>query len=167
MRKFFLFSLFVSAVALSQQPTPDQAFYAQAGEAGIAEVDAGKLAQSRATSAPVKEFAAMMVTDHSQANEKLKAIAMNKKVMLPTAPNAEHQAMKKKLEGTAGAAFDKAYIEGQVADHTKVVALLQAEIDSGKDADAKAWASEALPTVKAHLAQAKKLASGSMESMQH
>jgi putative membrane protein len=157
----------VATVVIAQQPNPDQAFYMQAAEGGMAEVEAGKLAQAKGNSAAVKDFGSQMVADHGKANAKLKSIAANKQVMLPSAPSAEHQTMKKKLEGLTGAAFDAAYVQGQVADHEKVAALLEKEIASGKDADAKAFAMETLPTVKAHLAMAQKLAHGGMDATKH
>jgi putative membrane protein len=163
MRSLMLLSLLCTAGVFGAE-TADQVFFKQAAEAGVAEVDVGKLAQDKASAAGVKNFAMMMVSDHTQANARLKSIATKKNVMLPSMPNPEHQTMKKKLEGLSGSAFDKAYMDGQVADHTKVARLLQSEISSGTDAEATAWASETLPTVKAHLELAKKLAGSSLES---
>jgi putative membrane protein len=157
----------LATVAVAQQPNPDQSFYMQAAEGGMAEVEVGKLAQTNGSSAAVKDFATQMVNDHGKANARLKSIAARKQVMLPAQPNAEHQATKKKLEGLTGAAFDAAYLQGQVADHEKVAALLEQEIAAGKDADAKGFAAETLPTVKAHLAMAQKLAHGGMGSAKH
>ena len=153
--------LFVSA-AVAQQPNPDQSFFTQAAEGGLAEVDAGKLAQAKGSSPAVKEFGVQMVTDHGKANAKLKSIAASKQVMLPSQPNAEHQAMKKKLEGLNGPAFDAAYMQGQVSDHEKVAALLEQEAAGGKDAQAKTFAAETLPTVQMHLEMARKLSHGGL-----
>lgn len=59
---------------------PDAAFYKKAAEGGMAEVELGKLAQDKSPTASVKEFGAMMVKDHSAANDKLKAVAAAKGV---------------------------------------------------------------------------------------
>ena len=150
----------VATAVVAQQPNPDQSFYNQAAEAGIAEVEVGTLAQSKGASAAVKDFGSKMVTDHGKANAKLKAIAAGKQIALPTKPDAEHQALKRKLEGLTGAAFDTAYIDSQVTGHKKVAALLEQEIATGKDAEAKAFAAENLPVVKGHLDMAEKLKSG-------
>jgi len=52
----------------------------QRRDAGIAEVVAGEDAQMKGSSAAVKEFAAMMVKDHTAANSKLSAIAAKKEL---------------------------------------------------------------------------------------
>jgi putative membrane protein len=151
-----------SAVAGSGASTAggstDESFFQNAAEGGMAEVEAGKLAQSKGSSAGVKSFAAMMVKDHSAANEKLQKIAADSGVTLPTQLNAEHQAMKAKLSGLSGDAFDKEYLRGQLKDHEVTVSLLRTEIDSGQNADAKAFASQTLPTVETHLQTVKELA---------
>jgi putative membrane protein len=138
----------------------DATFYMQAAQGGMAEVELGKLAASKGSSENVRSFGKQMVTDHTKANEKLKTIAMQKKVTLPAQPDPEARAVQQKLQGLTGAAFDKAYIDSQVKDHDKTLALLENEIASGKDSDAKAWATETLPVVKQHAAMVKKMAGG-------
>jgi putative membrane protein len=151
----------VPALALAQYSNPDQSFYEHLAEGGMAEVEAGKLAQKNGTSQAVKEFAAMMVKDHSAANDKLKKLADSKSVKLPEGPSVTQQAKKKMLEMKSGSSFDKDYIEGQVKAHEETVELLKKEISSGKDADAKAFASEVLPTVEAHLTKINQIAADS------
>ena len=56
-----------------------------------------------------------------------------------------------KLEVLSGGTFDKSYIKGQIKAHEDTVDLFQKEIASGKDADAKAFAKESLPTIRSHL----------------
>ena len=46
-----------------------------AAQAGMVEVKLGEVAAQKATKPDVKEFGAMMVSDHSKANNELKAIA--------------------------------------------------------------------------------------------
>lgn len=135
----------------------DQAFFDKAAEGGMAEVEAGSLAQEKASSSDVKKFGAMMVQDHTQANEKLKGIAAAHGVTLPTSLNAEHDAMKMRLAGLSGNEFDKEYIRGQIKDHEATVELLRTESASGENTDAKAFAAETLPTVEAHLKRAQEL----------
>lgn len=136
---------------------PDKDFFDKAAEGGMAEVEAGKLAQEKASSAEVKKFGAMMVTDHTQANDKLKAIADNHGLTLPVALNDEHRMMKENLGGLSGKDFDREYIAGQIKDHETVADLLRSESASGQNPDAKAFAAETLPTVEAHLQQAQSL----------
>lgn len=150
-----LMGLPLAAVA---KDNPDESFFKNAAEAGMSEVEAGQTAQSKATSPAVKEFAAMMVKDHTAANNKLKKIAMAKGVKLPTEPGMMQKAMMKKTDMKSGESFDKDYIQGQIKAHEDTVALLQKEIDSGEDAEAKAFATETLPKVKQHLTHINKIA---------
>jgi len=149
------------AVALAQYSNPDKSFYDHAAQGGRVEVAAGKLAQRNAASQAVKDFGAMMVEDHAASNKKLKKLAESKSVKLPEGPSLTQKAKLKMLELKTGSSFDKDYIEGQVKAHKETLELLKKEIDSGKDADAKAFASEILPTVEAHLAKIKQIAADS------
>ena len=131
--------------------SPDASFYKKAAEGGIAEVDAGNLAQQKSNNAQVKDFAAMMVKDHSAANEKLKTLAASKNITLPTTPSLGQMAEKAKLDVLSGDTFDKSYIRGQVKDHKETITLFKKESASGQDADAKAFATATLPTLQHHL----------------
>jgi putative membrane protein len=131
--------------------SPDAAFYKKAAEGGIAEVEAGKLAQKKSSNSEVKDFGAMMVKDHTAAGEKLKAIADSKGITLPSDSSVGQMADKAKLEVLSGDTFDKSYIKGQISAHQDTIALFQKEIETGQDPDAKSFATKTLPTVRAHL----------------
>jgi putative membrane protein len=143
--------LILAAPIIAMADSPDVSFYKKAAEGGIAEVEAGNLAQSKGNSQKVKDFGAMMVKDHSAANEKLKALAATKDVTLPTSSSVGQMATKAKLEVLTGDAFDKSYIKGQVQAHQDTVGLFRKEIASGQDPDAQAFAKATLPTVRSHL----------------
>lgn len=150
-----MLSLPLAAFAAS---SPDASFYKHAAEGGISEVDAGRLAHDKASSQQVKDFGAMMVKDHSAANEKLQALASSKSVTLPTTASVGQMATKAKLDVLSGDTFDKSYVKGQISAHRQTIALFRKEISSGQDADAKAFASETLPTLRAHLKAITKIA---------
>jgi putative membrane protein len=149
------------AIAWSADKSPDQDFFKHAAEGGIAEVEAGKLAQSKGSSQAVKDFGALMVKDHTDANAKLKSVAASEGVDLPSSSSATQMASKAKLEVLTGETFDKAYIKNQVAAHEQTVSLFKKEIASGSDAQAKAFAKETLPTVQAHLRKIRDIAAQS------
>ncbi len=132
--------------------SPDASFYKEAAEGGLAEVQLGQLAQQKGQSQAVKDFGARMVQDHSAANEKLKAVAAQKGIDLPSSPSVAQMATATKLKMLSGDSFDKSYIEGMVKDHEEDIAKFQKEASSGKDADARAFAAATLPTLKSHLA---------------
>ncbi|MEO8257677.1 MAG: DUF4142 domain-containing protein [Acidobacteriota bacterium] len=144
--------------------TGDQAFVVQTAKSGMAEVELGKLASEKASSAKVKAFAQRMVTDHGKAGDELKALAATKQIVLPAMPDPEHKAMHDRLAQLSGAEFDRAYVREMVAGHRKAVDSFTMESTSGKDNDLKAWAMKTLPTVREHLRMIEELdkdASGS------
>jgi putative membrane protein len=146
-----MFTISVLPAASFAASNPDASFYKHAAEGGIAEVEAGRMAQDKGNSQQVKDFGAMMVKDHTAANDKLQSIAASKNITLPTSSSVGQMAAKAKLDVLSGATFDKSYVKGQVTAHRETVALFRKEISSGQDADAKAFASATLPTVRAHL----------------
>jgi putative membrane protein len=146
------------AVAARAEDNPDASFYKKAAEGGLAEVELGQLAQQKSSNAAVKDFGAMMITDHTAANQKLSAIATRKNIDLPTSPSMGQMATKTKLDVLSGATFDKSYIKGMVEDHEEDIKEFQQEAASGKDPDAKAYAVSTLPTLKKHLKKIKEIA---------
>ncbi len=138
----------------------DRLFARLAATGGRAEVELGQRAQQKAADTSVKEFARMMIDDHSKANEKLAELATAAKIPLPAALDPDHQAVRERLESLNGADFDTAYILAQIEDHQKTVQLLEWEIGSGQDAPLQKFAAETLPTVLGHLRQAQFVAAG-------
>jgi putative membrane protein len=126
----------------------------KAAQGGMMEVEAGKVAQSKAQHAEVKQFAQRMVTDHGKANDELKALARSKNVELPTALDKQHRAHVDNLGKQSGAEFDRAYMKHMVDDHKKDVAEFEKQSKSAKDPDLRKWAGEKLPTLREHLKMA-------------
>ncbi|OOQ57648.1 DUF4142 domain-containing protein [Mucilaginibacter pedocola] len=131
----------------------DAKFATDVASAGMAEVAAGKLAAEKAVDPQVKEFGSMMVMDHTKANEELMAIAKEKNITLPTAPDEEHQKKAAELEKKSGKEFDKAYVDAMVEGHKKVASMLEDASKNCKDKELMAFATKTLPTVQAHLAK--------------
>ncbi len=138
--------------------SPDSSFFKDAAEGGLAEVSDATLAQQSATDPKLKDFAAMMIKDHTAANNKLAALAGTKDVKLPESASVTQMATHAKLKLESGDTFDKSYIKSQLAAHEDTIKLLRKEATSGEDADAKAFAKKILPTVQEHLKDIKELA---------
>jgi putative membrane protein len=137
---------------------PDSSFYKHAAEAGLAEVSDATLAAQSATDPKLKDFAAMMVKDHSAANDKLSALAGSKSITLPTSASIPQMATHEKLKLESGDTFDKSYIKGQISAHRATLRLLRKEIATGQDPDAQAFAKSVLPTVRGHLKEINSIA---------
>src|SRR5262249_10843230 len=154
MRKLALALTAALPLVAIAKDNPDESFLHRAAQAGHAEVVAGQLAQEKASNPAVKPFAGMMVKEHTAANDELGKLAGTTGVALPTGPSSAQKESNRKLEKRSSESFDRDYVASQIKAHEETVSLLQNEIDSGKDADAKAFASETLPKVKAHLEKA-------------
>ena len=159
MNKSTLILAILPAVAIAAGTSPDEAFYKKAAEGGMAEVELGKVAQEKGQSQAVKDFGAMMVKDHSAANGDLQGIAAGKGIDLPDHASMMQKAMKGKLEVMSGDAFDKAYVKGMVKDHKEDIKEFEKEAKEGKDADARKFANDTLPTLRKHLSTIERIAS--------
>ena len=129
------------------------------------DVDAGKLAQQRATNADVKKFAAQMVADHEGVNKQ--AVTLATKLKVTPQDNDTSKALKAggeqniaKLKALKGAAFDKAYIEHEVAYHQAVLdAIDKTLVPNANNAELKALIVKVRPAFVAHLEHAKHIQS--------
>jgi putative membrane protein len=127
------------------------------------DIDAGKLAESKSKSADVKAFAQRMVTDHTGVNKS--ATELVTRLHVTPEPNATSKSLQQggdqnlaNLKTLSGAAFDKAYIDHEVAYHEAVLnAIDNTLIPSAKNADLKALLVKVRPAFVAHLDHAKKL----------
>lgn len=126
--------------------------------ANMAEVELGRMAQSKSTSEQVKAYAQQMIDDHGQALEDVQALAQAKGVTLPTELDARHKMESARLDKLSGDAFDKAYVaRAGVADHRTVHAMLGKIQSSARDPDVKAAADKMKPVVQQHLNAGKQL----------
>jgi putative membrane protein len=133
----------------------DSKFAVEAASGGMMEVQLGELAQQKATNQKVKDFGAMMVRDHSKANDELKSLAAMKNITLPPAPGEEHMKHIKNLTEKKGKEFDKDYMKMMVDDHQEDVDKFEKCSKDSKDPDMQAFASKTLPVLRAHLDSAK------------
>jgi putative membrane protein len=154
-------SLVISLVACNKDndddngtPQSDQQFMMKAAQANIAEVDAGQLAATKGNKAAIKMFGNMMVTDHTQAFFELKALADSMNFTLPSSPDSAHIVLKQQLTALNGTAFDSLYINSQVSDHQKAIALFETQASGGFDIRLKNYANKYLPGLRMHLRMA-------------
>jgi len=129
-----------------------------AAQGGMAEVHLAQLAQQKASSNAVKQYANMLEEDHTKANNELRQVAQQKGVDLPADLDPKHQAEMQRLQGLSGDQFDRAYIKMMVQDHKKDVKEFQRQSERGMDSDVKAFASKTLPTLQKHLTEVQQLA---------
>lgn len=134
----------------------DKKFADAAAIGGLMEVMMGKLAATNAESLVVKSLGAMMVTDHSKANDELKNWASRAGYTLPTSLDAEKQKMYDDLKAKKGKDFDKKYTDLMVSDHKEDVEAFKKEVSEGTEASLKSFAAKTLPTLEHHLQESEK-----------
>jgi putative membrane protein len=137
--------------------TADRLFLEELGLGGSAEAQFGKLAGQKAHNAQVKQFGQRMADDHGKGNEQLLKLARSADVPIRKDFDLDHRVMRDELDKLTGAAFDVAYVRGQVREHQKTVQLLEWEIGSGQDARVRAYAIQTLPLIMEHLQHAQAL----------
>lgn len=128
----------------------DSKFAVDAANGGLAEVQLGEAAQSKGSDPKVKEFGKMMVTDHTKANDELKALAASKNITLPTAPSEEMMKAAADVTEKNGKEFDKAYIAQMKKDHDKTIKLFEDGQKNVKDPELKAFIEKTLPVLRTH-----------------
>lgn len=126
-------------------------FAVKAANGGMLEMEVARLAREKAQNSDVKEFAAMMLSDHQKANDELKALAGRKNITIPARLGDDEQKHVDELAKLTGSAFDKKYVDLMVDDHEEDVKLFQNAADNVDDADLKAYAAKTLPTLQKHL----------------
>lgn len=143
--------------AQKNDTTTDIKFAKKAAAGGMAEVEMGRLAQDKAESQDVKDFGKRMVDDHTQANDKLKNVASQENITLPSKMDAEDQQTYDRLSKLSGKPFEIAYMRDMVKDHTKDISEFQQEAKNGTDDKIKGFASDTLPTLQDHLKRAQQI----------
>jgi len=135
----------------------DQKFLDFAAQIDMVEAHLGQLAANQADAQAVKDYAQMLVTDHTNDYQQLGTIAKKANLTLPNGIDAAHNKMIAPFEKLKGAAFDRRYEHEMVAGHQKAIAEYKKESESGTNADLKAYATQALPTLEKHLQAAQDL----------
>jgi putative membrane protein len=140
----------------------DSMFVMKAAAGGMAEVEMGNVAQQKAVNQRVKDFGAMMVKDHSQANDELKSLVSNRGITIPTALPKEEQNHLDAMQKMTGKNFDQHYVNMMVDDHKKDINEFKMAAEKCNDNDLKNWASKTLPTLQKHLDSIQAIKKGKM-----
>lgn len=155
--------VFLGISVAAAQAITDAQIAAIVVTANQVDIDAGKLAHARSSSEPIKTFAQLMVTDHTGVNKAAVELVTKLKVTPQDTDTSRNlQAGGKKhvvhLKTLKGSAFDKAYVDHEVAYHQQVLdALDKTLIPGATNADLKALLVKVRPAFVAHLEHAKHL----------
>jgi putative membrane protein len=154
-------SLLLSSAPASAQNITDAQIAHIVVTANQVDIDAGVLAKARSGNKTVREFAERMVTDHTGVNAS--ATGLVTKLKVTPEDNPTSQSLKTagdknlaSLKGLKGAAFDRAYLDHEVAYHQQVLeALDKTLIPGASNAELKALLVKVRPAFVAHLEHAR------------
>src|SRR5512138_370919 len=150
---------------------------------GMAEVELAKVAKDHAASPDVKQFAQMMIDDHTKAGDQLKRVASSNAIPIDAKIDDKHTNLMDKLAKLNGTDFDKEYMSAMIDDHQDAVRDLRSRVDENRSASERLtgknpenpaavkpeqsdnrvttsvneWAANTLPTVEHHLDRAKEI----------
>ena len=158
-------SLLLPAAGATAQGVTDAQIASIVVTANQVDIDAGKVAKEMGSSADVKKFAEQMITDHTGVNKQ--AVELVTKLKVTPEDNPTSESLKAggeknvaNLKTLKGAAFDKAYIDHEVAYHQQVIdAVDKTLIPNAKNAELKALLVKVRPAFVAHLEHAKHIQS--------
>ena len=163
--------------------TSDKNFVNDQLSDGMAEVELGKIAMDHAASADVKQYAQMMIDDHTKAGDQLKQVATTYSIPTDAKLDDKQKNLMDKLSKLNGSDFDKEYMSAMVGDHEGAVRDLRSRVEENRSASDRLtgknpenpaavkpessdnrvtmsvneWAANNLPTIERHLDRAKEI----------
>ena len=143
-----------SSMSAGKASMDDKHFMKEAMEGDMAEIQLAHLAQQKASSDQVKQFAQRMIDDHTKLDAQMKPMAQQLGVDAPTELSAKHKAVEAKLQGLSGAQFDQEYMKAMVNDHHEDDQAFLREENAAKDPTLKNAVSQAEPIIADHLRMA-------------
>jgi putative membrane protein len=135
----------------------DQEFMNFAAVSGMFEITTSNMANQKATTQQVRDYAAMMINDHTTQDNELNTLATQKNITLTKALTPEKQTIVTRLNALSGTAFEKDYMNAQVQSHEETVNNFEKASREAKDADVKAFAAKYLPALRMHLEGARSI----------
>ena len=159
-----------SGSELSAQALNDATIVAIFDAANTADIETGELAARQGHSRKVREFGEMLARDHKVVRQQGRDLAA-KLGVTPTPPTndqsaKDHAAAMRRLKALKGEAFDRAFLQHEVAFHKAVIdAVTSTLLPAIHNAEVKDLVVKVAPAFQAHMLAAqnleKQLASGS------
>jgi len=135
----------------------DAQFMRKAAMCAQAEIQMSEMAAKRNLVDEDKAFAKKMQDAHRTVQSELEKLAKAKGVTLPTNLDEKTQKKGKELASTADKDFAEDYLECQITAHKEAIDLYEDAADDANDPEVRAFAARNLPSLHAHLAEARQL----------
>jgi putative membrane protein len=134
----------------------ERGFLQDAESSGLVQIGAGNAAVQDAVAPNVRNFAQMMVADHTNINDELQRLALKKGVTLPPATDAGRQQALDRLRQNRAGGFDEAYLQLAAHESQQALSLYQRAAESS-DGEVRGLARRTLPAIQHHLQLAQAL----------
>ncbi|MED5608775.1 DUF4142 domain-containing protein [Pseudomonas sp. JH-2] len=134
-----------------------QDFVSRASAAGLANIDAAKMALSKSRSADVKTFAVHLIDDNTKTNVQLKTLAESRRLQLAEGPDEAGRARLQELQARQDD-FDAAFAHSQVRAQEEALQLFSEAAEQAGDEDVRQFAQNNLAVLRLHLQMARQLA---------
>lgn len=142
----------MNAGMMDRTPTARGAYVQMAASSDMFEIQSSQLAMSRAQTPAVRQFAEMMVREHTQLSQQLMAAARASGMAMSPTMLPMHAEMLARLQAMSGAAFEAEYGRQQLMAHEMAVALHSNYAARGDTPALRTVAAAAAPRVSQHLA---------------
>jgi putative membrane protein len=129
-------------------------FVHTAANANAFEIQSSQIALQKTADEQVKDFANLMIKDHTRIGEEFKSIAQRQNLQLPKGFDSKSQSLLKRLQSESGTRFDRTYAPMMLKGHQQAVKLFRSYAQNGDDQQLKQWAQQTLPTLQEHLRRA-------------
>src|SRR5262249_54256725 len=136
----------------------DDNFLIKISSCSNAVIENAKLADKRAGSAAVKEFAAALASDHQKCQDRLANVVKNRKIAIVTGLEQDKRAEHDRLSKLSGADFDREFLAWVIKTHKDGVAMFDNQVEKGQNAEIRSFAKENVATLRDHLKRAEELA---------
>ena len=159
-------TLALAACETTPPPPPDlnnpmlaPGFLAQASSANQFEIQSSQLALQASQNAAVRNFANVIIAEHTQLGQRVAALAASEK--LPPPPlgllPADQATLDQLHAAGTGYSFDQAYQQAQITAHQNAIGLMQNYAGGGDVTVLRTAAAEAVPMMQRHLQMAQSL----------
>jgi putative membrane protein len=139
-------------------PTRAPAYLAMAASADMFEIESSRLALQMSRNPAVRQFAQMLITDHSRMSSEMMGLAQSLGMAPPPMQMMPHHAeMMQRLSASTPTDFDMNYRREQIMAHQEAVTMHRTYAEQGDVAALRALAGRAAPVVEMHLAEAQRL----------
>lgn len=136
----------------------DSTFAMIASTANINEIAAAQVAADSSSDSTIAEFAAMLVADHSAAQQQLLSVASQTGLSTTNTIDADHQELIDSLHTLKGRSLDSVFIFAQIRDHEQAIFFYKDHEAHGLQRNLKFYNYDLLPVLNSHLQQARILA---------